>query len=50
MKSIKKIIFILIIFMLLFSINSKIYAWSEAISGGEAFIKERRKFWEKYYK
>lgn len=41
MKSIsKKIILILAILMLLFSINSKVFAWSEIISDGKSFISQ----------
>lgn len=41
MKSmLKRIILILIVLMLLFSINSKIFAWSEIISDGKDFISQ----------
>ena len=39
MKSIsKKVVLVLVILMLLFSINSKVYAWSDIISKGDAFL------------
>lgn len=39
-KVLKKIILILIILMLLFSINSKVFAWSEIVSDGQSFINQ----------
>lgn len=39
-NKIKKVFFILIILIILFSINTKVFAWSEVISGGKQFISD----------
>ena len=38
MKIVKKIVLIVIILMLLFSINTKVFAWTEVIEDGKSFI------------
>ncbi|MDE5830158.1 MAG: hypothetical protein K2H53_00120 [Clostridia bacterium] len=40
---VKKVIFILIILIILFSINTEVHAWSDVVGAGKTFIKERRK-------
>lgn len=39
---VKKVIFILIILMILFSINTKVYAWSDVVGAGKQFLTERK--------
>lgn len=39
----KKVILIVAIFILLFSINSKVYAWSDIIKDGNSFLEEGKK-------
>lgn len=37
-KIVKKVIFILILFMILFSINTEVHAWSQIIEEGKDFV------------
>lgn len=46
---VRKVIFILLILMILFSINTKVYAWSDVVSAGKTFLTERKDFRRNYY-
>ena len=42
-KNVKKIIFILIVLILLFSVNTKVFAWDGVIKDGQGFIQAGEK-------